>query len=129
MQNSYKVKNSIKGILLISLGHFFVLLATIGIFIPLLPTTPFLLIALSLYANNSSKCHQILLNNRWFGSILKQWDKNKTVSRSIKFRASIIIMTSFSVSIFFLQQRIGLQFMLIILAIILLISIWRLNES
>jgi uncharacterized membrane protein YbaN (DUF454 family) len=88
-----------------------------------------MIVALALYANNSPKCHQLLLENRWFGSLLQQWHNDKTVSRPIKFRASVIITSSFSVSIFLLQGQIGLQLMLSTLAIVLLLFIWRLNES
>lgn len=122
-------KYSIKRLLLIALGHFFVLLGAIGIFLPILPTTPFIIIALALYANNSPKCHQLLLENRWFGEVLKQWQENKTVSRLIKYRASLFILLSFSLSIFLLQSHAGLQIMLLTLAIILLFFIWRLNEG
>ena len=118
-----------KRILLISLGHLFVLLGGIGVFIPILPTTPFLLIALALYANNSPRCYHLLLENRFFGEILRQWHESRTVSRSLKSRASFIIIVSFSLSVFLLQGSLGLQLMLVALAMILLIFLWRLNET
>jgi len=97
-------------------------------FIPILPTTPFLILALALFAKSSPKFHQMLIDHPWFGSLLRQWEKNRTVSRRIKIRASVLIVLSFSVSIAVLQDNPLLQTMLILIAIICLYYIWRLKE-
>jgi len=115
--------------LLIIFGWFFVLLGAVGVLLPILPTTPFLILALALFANSSPRFHQMLLNNRWFGNILKQWEMNKTVSRPIKKRASAILIISFSISITFLQGRLVLQLMLVAIAVVFLVFIWQLKES
>lgn len=95
---------------------------------PILPTTPFLIVALTLFANSSPLFHQMLLNNRYFGSSLKQWDESKTVPRRIKYRASLLLLVSFSISIAFLQGSAVLQAILLAIAVILLIFIWQLKE-
>lgn len=115
--------------LLIALGWFFILLGAIGVLLPILPTTPFLILALALFANSSPRFHQMLLNNRWFGGTLKQWDESKTISRRIKIRASLLLLVSFSISIALLQGRMGLQIMLMVIAIALLLFIWQLKEQ
>ncbi len=115
--------------LLILLGWFFVLLSAIGLLLPILPTTPFLILALALFAKSSPRFHTMLLNNRWFGAILKQWEENKTVTRSIKIRAALLVLVSFPVSIFLVREFWLLQIMLITLASILLFYIWRLKEE
>ncbi len=122
------MKQALRKNLFIVLGCLFVLLGAIGIVLPVLPTTPFLLLALALFANSSPRFHQMLLNNRWFGAILRQWDDNKTVSRRIKKRASLLILISFLISISLLQGSMGLQLMLVAIALILLMLIWQLQE-
>ncbi|MBT6021971.1 MAG: YbaN family protein [Candidatus Thioglobus sp.] len=122
------MKKTIQKNLFISLGWLFVILAVIGVLIPILPTTPFLILALALFAKSSPKFHQMLLDHPWFGSLLRQWEKNRTVSRRIKIRASVLIALSFSVSIAVLQDNPLLQTMLILIAIICLYYIWRLKE-
>jgi len=77
---------------------------------------------------SSPKFHQMLIDHPWFGSLLRQWEKNRTVSRRIKIRASVLIVLSFSVSIAVLQDNPLLQTMLILIAIICLYYIWRLKE-
>ena len=113
----------------IVLGWFFVLLGAIGVLLPVLPTTPFLILALALFAKSSPRFHQMLLKNRWFGSILKQWEDSKTVSRPIKMRASVLLVISFSISISLLHGRVGLQLMLMTIAVVFLVFIWRLKEK
>ena len=115
--------------LLIALGWFFILLGAIGVLLPILPTTPFLILALALFANSSPRFHQMLLNNHWFGGTLKKWDESKTVSRRIKTRASLLLILSFSISIALLQGRIALQIMLIVIAVVFLTFIWMLKEQ
>ena len=115
--------------LLIIFGWFFVLLGAIGVLLPVLPTTPFLILALAMFAKSSPRFHQMLLNNRWFGGLLKQWEMSKTVSRPVKKRASLLLLISFSISIAFLHDRLRLQLMLVAIAIVFLVFIWRLKES
>ena len=123
------MKQTVHKNLLIVLGWFFVLLGAIGVLLPILPTTPFLVLALALFANSSPRFHQMLLNNRWFGGILKQWDESKTVSRRIKLRASLLLLASFTISIVLLQGRMPLQLLLVSIAVIFLIFIWQLKEQ
>lgn len=110
------------------MGCFFVILGVIGIVLPILPTTPFLLLALWLFANSSPRFHQMLLNNRWFGVTLKQWEASKTVTRQIKIRASLLLLFSFSISIILLLGKLKLQVMLAVIGIVFLVFIWKLKE-
>lgn len=122
------MKDSVVKIVLISLGWLFVVIAAIGVVLPILPTTPFLILSLALFAKSSTRFHQMLLNNRWVGASLREWEEKRSVSRQTKKKATILVVVSFSVSIAILQNRIELQLFLITLATILLVSIWRLNE-
>ena len=114
---------------LIILGWLFVLLAIIGVVLPILPTTPFLILALGLFSKSSPRFHQMLLDNRWFGPALKQWEETKTVTRKIKIRACVLIVITFSISIAVLYGRLYLQLMLVCIALILLFFIYRLREA
>mgnify|MGYP006125046547 FL=1 len=71
-------------------GIFFVGLAFIGIFLPLLPTTPFLLVATACFAKSSPRLHQMLLNNKIFGPMIYHWQ----TTRSIPQRAKVIALIS-----------------------------------
>lgn len=123
------MKKTIQKSLFIFLGWFFVILGVIGVVLPILPTTPFLILALAFFARSSPRFHQMLLNNRWVGTSLQQWEEKKSVSRQTKRNASVLVFISFSLSIAILSGRLELQAFLMVMATILLFFIWRLKEA
>ena len=123
------MKKILQNHLLVILGWFFIVLGVIGAMLPILPTTPFLIVALALFAKSSPKFHQMLLDNAWFGPILKQWEAKKTVSRKTKYKASFLIIVTFSISIAIFDDTIQLQLLLVGIAIVLLFFIWRIKEQ
>jgi uncharacterized membrane protein YbaN (DUF454 family) len=123
------MNTKIKHILLIILGWFFIVLAIFGAVLPLLPTTPFLILALACFAESSPRFHQMLLNNKWFGPPLTQWEKTKTIRHEIKYKVMLLITITFGLSIALLAGRVGLQIMLVGIFLILLFFVLRLKES
>lgn len=75
--------------LYIVLGSISLALGIIGIFVPLLPTTPFLLLTAALYFKGSTRLYNWLLNHRHFGPIVRNFRENK----AIPLRAKIISLT------------------------------------
>ena len=123
------IKKILQNHLLIILGWFFIALGAIGVVLPILPTTPFLIVALALFAKSSPRFHQMLRNNVWFGPSLKQWEDKKTLSRRTKYKASLLIIITFAISIAIFDDTIQLQLLLIGIAIVLLLFIWRIKEQ
>ena len=123
------MRKRIKKYTLLLLGITFVTLGIIGAVLPILPTTPFLLLALACFANSSPRFHQMLLNNRWFGSALQQWEDSHSITRSSKIKAMIMIVLTFAVSIGILDGRLQLQLGLLVMGSLLLLFIWRLKEA
>lgn len=123
------MRATLKRYLLIILGWLFVILGAIGAILPILPTTPFLILALACFAESSPRFHKMLLDNKWFGPPLAQWENSHTIRRKIKHRVMVLIIATFGISILILWGRIGLQLMLVCLCLILLTFVWRLKES
>ena len=65
-------------------GFVLVGLATLGLFLPLLPTTPLLLLAAACFMRSSEKYHRWLLEHRIFGPILRDWQDKRCIPRNVK---------------------------------------------
>jgi len=91
------------------LGFIFVGLAALGVFLPLLPTTPFLLLAASCFAKSSDKWHQWLISNRTFGPIIQNWHEKKCISCSTKRVAILSIVVFGGYSILFAINELNLR--------------------
>lgn len=85
--------------LLIILGWLAVLLATLGVVLPLLPTTPFLLLAAWCFARSSPRFHHWLLYRSWFGSYLRHWQQHKALPPGAKWKAVLVIVVTFAASL------------------------------
>ena len=83
-----------KKIVLLLIGWLFVAIGAIGVFLPVLPTTPFLLISLWAFSQSSERFHDWLYNHRIFGPPLQDWSKYGI----IPLRAKIIALTTMAVS-------------------------------
>lgn len=74
---------------LILLGSIALVLGVIGIVVPLLPTTPFLLLAAALYVRSSQRLYMWLVSNRYLGEYIRNFREN----RAIPLRAKIVSLT------------------------------------
>ncbi len=71
-------------IVLLVVGLISLVLGGIGIFLPLLPTTPFILVAAFAFANSSEKLHRWLLDHNVFGPLIDNWRRHRAISRTAK---------------------------------------------
>lgn len=72
-------------------GVLSLVLGIIGIFVPLLPTTPFVLLAAFCFARGSSRCERWLLGHRVFGPMVRDWRANRAVPLRAKQLASVMM--------------------------------------
>jgi uncharacterized membrane protein YbaN (DUF454 family) len=93
------MEKKLKKIFLITCGSIFLGLGILGIFLPLLPTTPFLLLTAACYAKSSEKLLEKLLNNRYVGKYITDYQKNKGIRKSIKIYVLTLLWTSIGISI------------------------------
>jgi uncharacterized protein len=87
--------------LYIFLGTLSLILGVIGIFVPGLPTTPFLLISAALYIRSSEKLYRKLVSNRVLGPYIQNYHKNKGMTRKQKVFAIVLMWLMISVSVVF----------------------------
>ena len=77
-------------ILYVVLGSISLALGTLGIFLPLLPTTPFYLLTAWLYMRSSQKLYNKVMNNKYFGAIVRDFHEDKSIS----LRTKIVIVST-----------------------------------
>lgn len=80
-------------------GFLCLAIAGLGVFLPLLPTTPFALLAAGCFALSSDKWHQWMLANDTFGPMIRNWERERCISCRVKIFAivSMCLMGGFSI--------------------------------
>lgn len=109
-------------------GIIAVILGVIGIFVPLLPTTPFLLLASACFLRGSTRMHNWLISAPMIGNILRNYEQNRVVP----VRAKIIAIVMMWPSIIFAAYRVEkwpLQVMLFLIAAAVTIYLLRLPSE
>ena len=107
-----------KRAILISLGWLCVGLGFVGVFVPGIPTTIFLIIALWAFTKSSEKLRHWLLNHKRFGPILHNWQEHKVVPRRAKIL--MVVLMSLAVILFYYSSQ---SLILTIGLIIILVSV------
>ncbi len=92
----------------ISLG-----LGVIGIFVPGLPTTPFVLLSAALYAKSSEKLYNWLLENKYLGPRIKTYQRQKGVTLKGKYRIIALMMTMVLISSFLIVKILTVRVIII----------------
>ena len=101
----------IKRVVLLTVGWLSIALAIVGIPLPVLPTTPFLILAAACFVRTSPRLHERLLSDKRFGQLLAQWQARRSIPRYAKRRAYLLIVVTFSLSIAMVDVT-GLRVML-----------------
>ncbi len=105
-------------------GFLAIFLGALGAFLPILPTTPFILLAAACFARGSEYFHRKLLGNRIAGPIIYEWATYRSIPRRVKRWVYLLIAISFSSSILIVPET-WQKLMLILIGSILVFFIWR----
>lgn len=106
-------------------GTLFVALAVAGLFLPLLPTTPFLLLAAACYARASVRFYNALLNNETFGPLIREWRRHRSIPFRTKITAILLMSGTLAVSTIFFVREPWLQGALALLGVTLAVWMYR----
>lgn len=102
-------------------------LGLVGIILPLLPTTPFLLLAAFCFARSSDRLHDWLHAHRVFGPMIDNWHRHRAIARSAKVAATLACALAFALSLVLKAPMIGLLAQAVVL-IGVLTFIWTRAE-
>ena len=101
--------------LLIVAGTVCVVLGLIGVFLPVLPTTPFLLLAAACYARSSDRFLHWLLNNRFFGVYIRNYREGRGMARSTKILTLTALWLTLGLSAAFATSALWLRLLLAVI--------------
>lgn len=99
------------------LGILFCVLGVIGIFVPLLPTTPFLLLSAALFFRSSPRLYHLLLNHPQLGPYIRNFREHKAIPLRIKIISVSLVWLTILHAVFFLLDYWILEILLLILAV------------
>jgi len=101
------------------LGTIFLGIAAVGIVVPVLPTTPFVLLAAACYLRSSTRLHDRLLGSRAFGPTIVAWQEHRAIPPRAKAIAIAMVVVTFAISIVFVVEHLFLQAGLALLGAVL----------
>ncbi len=100
------------------LAYLFVALAIIGLFLPVMPTVPFLLLAAWFSAKGSDRLHRWLYEHPLFGKMLIDWEERGAISRKGKVATAVTLSASWTFLYFQLESIWGLAAMALLFIVI-----------
>ena len=107
-----------------SLAWISLLLAIVGIVLPLLPTTPFLLVSAYGFSKSSERFHQWLLNHKVFGAMILDWNRHGVISLKSKVIATVSMIAMLSLSLTFVAPAPLILILILVMILLVLIFIW-----
>lgn len=105
-------------------GFISLLLGLIGVVLPLLPTTPFVILAAFCFSRSSEKFHQMLLNHRWFGDMIRQWEAHGVIPFKVKCLSTTMMLVMISYPVLFKSLPLWADVAAIITVVIALVYVW-----
>jgi uncharacterized membrane protein YbaN (DUF454 family) len=112
-----RIENKPLKILLIIAGSLFTITGLIGIFVPILPTTPFLILASACFLRSSDRMYNWLLTNRLFGKYLKNYLDKKGIPLGVKIFTLGLLWFTILLSAFVFIDNIWIRAFLMLIAI------------
>ena len=102
--------------LLIVLGSISLALGVIGIFLPLLPTTPFLLLSAALYVRSSDELYQWLIHQKYLGTYIRNFREHKAIPLRAKIISVAMVWATLTYCAIMVSEEIWIKIIFLILA-------------
>lgn len=111
-------KNKLITVLLILAGYISLFFGILGLFLPILPTTPFLLLSAYLFSKSSKKMYNWLNNNRYFGKYIKRYREGVGIPLKTKILSVSTLWITIIFSTYYFVDNFWIDFLLITIALI-----------
>ncbi len=97
--------SKVKRVIYLVIGTLALVLGAIGLFLPVLPTTPFVILAAACYLRSSKRMHAWILQSRLFGETVENYQAGRGLKRDTKIRALVLMWAAISISAFFFVDQ------------------------
>ena len=115
--------------MLVVVGTLSLVTGIVGIFLPVLPTTPFLLLAAACYANSSVRFYNWLMNQKQLGPYIRRWRNEGTIPLHAKLMAIALITITIGISVVFFVPVFAVRVLLVIIALGVIVYLFRIPSS
>ena len=109
------------------IGTISLLLALIGVILPILPTTPFVLLSAACYCKGSERLHSGLSDNETFGPIIRDYEEHGGMKKATKIKALTIMWTAVLASAFLILDTLTMRAVVVLIAVIGTVSMLRIK--
>lgn len=111
--------------LLIAAGCLALLLGGLGVVLPGLPTTPFVLLAAACFAKASPRLYRWLTQHRWLGPMVRDWEASRSLPLKVKWIASSTMVIMVGLSVWALAELPWVQALVALAGLIGCVVVWR----
>ncbi len=108
----------------ISLGYISLALGVIGVFLPIMPTAPFIILAAFFFSKSSIKLHRWLRQHRIFGAPLRDWENHQVIRTKHKIIATLAASTGLIYPLFFATFANEIKMVVVGTIVLVFIFIW-----
>lgn len=105
-------------------GWLCVLLGLLGVILPLLPTTPFLILASICFARSSPRCHRWLLSRPHLGPAIQDWEREGAIRTGAKIWATLVLILVIGSTAVFAPVTFGVRLAVAGVGLALTVFIW-----
>jgi uncharacterized membrane protein YbaN (DUF454 family) len=108
------MSEKLKRQLLLAAGTLSLAIGIVGIFVPILPTTPFLLLAAGCYLRSSQRFYNWLMGNRFFGNYIRNYIEGRGIPLKVKLFIIILLWVTIGISIWLVAKPLVTIILLIV---------------
>ena len=110
--------------LFLIIGLICMALGFLGVFLPILPTTPFMILAAFCFSKSSERLHNWLLERPHIGKLILDWQNDGVIRKKAKVASTLVIVPLFSYTLIFVQVFVFIKVLLVLIGLGVLYFIW-----
>ena len=125
-ENNKKDTGTFRRYLYLIVGSLALAAGVLGVFLPILPTTPFVLLAAWCFLRSSDKLYAWVIDNETFGPTVKNYQEGKGITQKTRIKAIVMMWATISISVYFFVSNLYVIAVMYLIAISVSLYLYRL---